>query len=189
MTDEEIISLYFDRSEEAIAAAQRKYGGYCHAFVGRMLGRTQDVEEVMNDLWLRAWDSIPPNHPENLRLYLAKIGRNLAYNRLRENRSAKRGDGADAVLDELSEILGSGSTEEVLEAKELRRAVNRFLRAQPQRECDIFVRRCFFAESAGEIATRYGLRPNTVTVSLQRTRKKLRDYLTKEGIYERIRSI
>ena len=28
MTDEEIISLYFDRSEEAIAATQRKYDGY-----------------------------------------------------------------------------------------------------------------------------------------------------------------
>ncbi len=181
ITDEEIISLYFDRSEEAIAAAQCKYGGCCHALVGRMLGRTQDVEEVMNDLWLRAWDSIPPGRPENLRLYLAKIGRNLACNRLRENRTAKRGVEADAVLKELSEILGGNSTEQAVYAKELQKAVNGFLRQLPERECSIFVRRCFYADSADEIAARYGLRPNTVTVSLHRTRKKLREYLIKEG--------
>ena len=66
-------------------------------------------------------------------------------------------------------------------AKELSRAVNAFLHRLPRRDCDIFVRRCFYAESPEEIASRYHLRPNTVTVSLHRTRKKLREYLHKEG--------
>ena len=181
MTDEEIISLYFDRREEAIAATQRKYDGYCRSILARLLGSPRDVEECLSDTWLKAWLSIPPERPENLRLYLAKIGRNLALNRLRERRAVRRGDGADAVLDELSEVLGANSTEEMVDAKELQRAVNAFLRRLPERECSIFVRRCFYAESSGEIATRYGLRPNTVTVSLHRTRKKLREYLHKEG--------
>lgn len=181
MTDEEIISLYFDRSEEAIAATQRKYDGYCRSLLSRILGSPRDVEEVLSDIWLRAWMSIPPNRPAELRLYLAKIGRNLALNRLREGRAARRGEGADAVLEELSEVLGGNSTEEVVDGKELQRAVNDFLHRLPRRECDIFVRRCFYAESTAEIAVRYGLRPNTVTVSLHRTRKKLREYLHKEG--------
>ena len=181
MTDEEIIGLYFARDEGAIAASQASHGGYCRALVGRMLRSPQDVEEVLSDVWLRAWESIPPNRPGDLRLYLAKIGRNLAINRLRDGRAAKRGDGADGVLDELAEVLGGVSTEEEFDGMELRRAVNRFLHTLPARECDIFVRRCFYAESARDIARRYGLRPNTVTVSLHRTRSKLRDYLTKEG--------
>lgn len=181
MTDEEIISLYFDRSEEAIAATQRKYDGYCRTLVGRILGSPRDVEEIVSDTWLRAWLSIPPARPESLRLYLAKIGRNLALNRLRDGRAARRGDGADAVLEELSEVLGGISTEEMVDAKELQRAVNGFLRRLPRRDSDFFVRRCFYAESAEEIAARYALRPNTVTVSLHRTRKKLREYLQKEG--------
>ena len=181
MTDEEIISLYFDRSEEAIAATQRKYDGYCRTLIGRFLGSPRDVEETLSDTWLKAWLSIPPARPENLKLYLAKIGRNLALNRLRERRAVRRGDGADAVLEELSEVLGSNSTEEIVDAKELQRAVNSFLHRLPRRDADIFVRRCFYAESADEIAGRYGLRPNTVTVSLHRTRKKLREYLIKEG--------
>ena len=181
MTDEEIIALYFDRSEEAIAATQRKYDGYCRSLIGRILGSPRDTEEIVSDLWLKAWLSIPPNRPGDLRLYLAKIGRNLALNRLREGRAAKRGDGADAVLEELSEVLGGSTTEELVEAKELRGAVNAFLRRLPRRDCDIFVRRCFYLEAPDEIAGRYGLRTNTITVSLHRTRKKLREYLVKEG--------
>ena len=60
-------------------------------------------------------------------------------------------------------------------------AFNTFLGRLPRRDCDIFVRRCFYLETANEIASRYGLRPNTITVSLHRTRKKLREYLIKEG--------
>ena len=167
MTDEEIISLYFDRSEEAIAATQRKFDGYCRSILSRLLGSSRDVEEVLSDTWLQTWLSIPPNRPENLKLYLAKIGRNLALNRLRERRAVRRGEGAEAVLEELSEVL--------------QKAVNAFVRGLPRRDGDIFVRRCFYAESAEEIASRYSMRPNTVTVSLHRTRKKLREYLIKEG--------
>ena len=181
MTDEEIISLYFDRSEEAIAATQRKFDGYCRSILSRLLGSSRDVEEILSDTWLQTWLSIPPNRPENLKLYLAKIGRNLALNRLRERRAVRRGEGVDAVLEELSEVLGGSSTEEIVDARELQKAVNTFLRGLPRRDGDIFVRRCFYAESADEIATRYSMRPNTVTVSLHRTRKKLREYLIKEG--------
>ena len=181
MTDEEIISLYFDRSEEAITATQQKFERYCRTLVGRILGSPRDTEEIISDIWLRAWLSIPPDRPRDLKLYLAKIGRNLALNRLRDGRAGKRGPQAGAVLEELSEILGTGSAEELVDAKELSRAVNAFLRRLPRRDSDIFVRRCFYAESAAEIAERYGLRQNTVNVSLHRTRTKLRDYLTKEG--------
>lgn len=181
MTDEEIISLYFDRSEEAITATQQKFERYCRTLVSRILGSPRDTEEIVSDIWLRAWLSIPPDRPRDLKLYLARIGRNLALNRLRDGRAEKRGPQADAVLEELSEILGTGSAEELVDAKELSRAVNAFLRRLPRRDSDIFVRRCFYAESAAEIAERYGLRQNTVNVSLHRTRTKLRDYLTKEG--------
>lgn len=181
MTDEEIITAYFDRDEGAIRLSQSRYGAYCRSLVARILGSPEDVEEVLSDLWLRAWDSIPPNKPGNLKLYLAKIGRNLACNRLREQSALKRGDGADAVLEELSEVLGGETTEDVMDAKELRIAVNRFLRTLPEKECNIFVRRCFYAESLDEIAKRFGMRKNTVSVTLHRTRAKLRDYLIKEG--------
>ncbi|MBQ5684560.1 MAG: hypothetical protein IIV27_02870 [Clostridia bacterium] len=48
MTDEEIISLYFDRSEEAIAATQRKYDGYCrrNGSVAALAGGDRDLRNI-----------------------------------------------------------------------------------------------------------------------------------------------
>ena len=99
MTDEEIITAYFRRDEAAIRLSQSRYGGYCRSLIARILGSPEDVEEALSDLWLRAWESIPPNRPNNLKLYLGRIGRNLACNRLRDGRAAKRVDGDDAVLE------------------------------------------------------------------------------------------
>ena len=63
MTDEEIISLYFDRNEEAIQETQRKYDSYCRSVITRILGNPRDAEETLSDVWLKAWLSIPPAHP------------------------------------------------------------------------------------------------------------------------------
>ena len=48
-------------------------------------------------------------------------------------------------------------------------------------EGNVLVRRYFFAESIADIARRYGLTENHVTVMLSRTRKKLKAHLLKEG--------
>ena len=65
-------------------------------------------------------------------------------------------------------------------ARELGEAVNRFVRALPRREGDVFIRRCFFADTTAEIAKRYGMSEGSVKAMLSRTRKKLRTYLESE---------
>ncbi|MCB7514769.1 hypothetical protein LI073_12340 [bacterium 210917-SL.2.15] len=61
------------------------------------------------------------------------------------------------------------------------RLLDRFLRTLPEKECSIFLRRYWFVDSVEEIARRYGLRSGAVKTRLHRTRRKLRDYLQKEG--------
>jgi len=58
--DARIIGLFEQRSEQAIAAVSGKYGGLCRSIAGRILSDTQDVEECVNDTWLRLWNAIPP---------------------------------------------------------------------------------------------------------------------------------
>ncbi len=182
MTDEEIIGLYFARDEQAIAESRRCYGGYCRSLISRLLDSPEDVEEILSDVWLRAWESIPPNRPKDLKLYLARIGRNLACNRLREANAQKRSSGPALVLEELAECLPGGCTpEDALSQKELSAAISRFLRTLPPRESDLFLRRYFHAEELPDIARRYGIRKNTVSVTLHRTRERLRKYLLQEG--------
>ena len=185
MEDTAIIDLYWDRDERAIEETDRKYGNYCYTVADNVLNSREDSEECVSDTWLRAWNSMPPQRPGVLRAFLAKITRNLAFDRYRARSAAKRGGGTmEAVLDELAECAdpsGSWNAEASYEAKELREAINRFAGGLSERECGLFVRRYFFAEAIPDIARRYQMTENNVTVSLSRIRKKLRRYLTEGG--------
>ena len=144
---------------------------------------TEDSEECVNDTWLHAWNAIPPQRPRTLRLFLAKITRNLSFDRFNARNAEKRGGGEIVViLDELAECLDSGAnTEAAYEEEELRQCIQHFVRALPEREGNVLVRRYFFADPVADIAKRYALTENHVMVILSRTRKKLKAYLLKEG--------
>ncbi len=184
MDDNRIIELFFARDESAIEQTAKRYGEYCRAAVKRILDSDEDAEEVLNDTYLRAWKSIPPERPEHLRLYLAKIARNLALNRLKE-RSAERRGGKNAVflcLDELAQVLPSPERiEDEQEERELIASINRFLRTVPERDASIFINRYFHTEPTDIIARRYGLSQANVQKILLRTRNKLKAHLINEG--------
>ena len=78
MTDEEIISLFFERSEQAISELAAKHGKAVARIVRNILSDEEDVKECVNDTWLGVWNSIPPNRPDPLRAYVCRIARNLA---------------------------------------------------------------------------------------------------------------
>lgn len=183
MEDSQLIELFWQKNQDAITETARQYGAYCFAVAEHILHNPEDSEECVNDTWLRAWNAIPPQRPEVLRLFLAKITRNLAFNRFQARNAEKRGGGEIAlVLDELGECLGGGADAAAeYEARELAQCIRRFVGTLPDRERNVLVRRYFFAEPAAEIARRYGLTENHVMVMLSRTRKKLRAYLLKEG--------
>ena len=93
MEDNKIIELYFERNAEAIKATDCKYGPYCFSIANNILHNKEDSEECVNDTWFQAWNAMPPKRPERLRLFLAKITRNLSFNRFELQRAGKRGGG------------------------------------------------------------------------------------------------
>lgn len=183
MDDQRIISLYFKRDEQAIADTAQKYGKYCFSVAKNILPNEQDCEECVNDTYNKAWNSIPPQSPVNFKLFLAKITRNLALDKLKYESRQKRGLGESVLaLEEIGEIVSDGeSIMDALEKKALSEAINRFLRAIPERDCDIFVSRYFYIESTKKIAQKYSLSHSNVLKILSRTRIKLREYLISEG--------
>ena len=183
MDDEQILDLYFARDEQAVAETDRKYGGYCFSLANGILNSEQDAEETISDTYLKAWNTIPPHRPSVFRLFLAKITRNLAFSRWRQNTAGKRGGGEmQLVLDELAECIAAPvGVEEQISAKELGKTIRAFLDTLPVREQDIFLGRYFFVEESETIARRYGMKPATVLRTLSRTRAKLKKYLTREG--------
>lgn len=183
MQDSEILDLYFNRNELAIVETDRKYGGYCFHVANAILQCEEDAEETLSDTLLHAWNAIPPQRPGVLKMFLAKITRNLAFTRWRSRNAAKRGSGeTELVLEELAECIpGRERVDDRLNAKELAAAIRAFLDTLPEREQDIFLRRYFFAEESSAIAARYGMKAANILRILSRTRGKLRNYLTQEG--------
>ena len=183
MEDSKIIDLFFERSEQAVDELDRKYGAVIRKTASNLLRDRLDAEECVNDTYLGVWNSIPPHRPEPLIAFVCKIARNLAVSKLRSETAAKRGRGTDLILDELAEILPSGTdVEETYEARELLDGVNRFLETLPYTDRYLFVRRYFYADPVNEIAAAVHEREHRVTARLYRLREKLRNTLKKEGL-------
>lgn len=184
MKDHEIIDLYWDRDETAIARTSEKYGGYCHTVSYNILNSNEDAEECVNDTWLGAWRSMPPKRPGNLAAYLGKITRNLSLNRLKQYKAEKRGGSqTDLALYELEDCIPSSSTvEQIVEEKELAAVISRFLYAQPEQKRNIFIRRYWYLYSIRDIAGTYGMSESKAASMLFRMRGELKAYLEKEGI-------
>lgn len=183
MEDTKIIDLYFARDERAVAETAKKYGSYCFTLANSILQNRQDAEETVSDTYWKTWNAIPPQQPSVLKLFLARITRNLAFSRWRILTAEKRGGGEMAlVLEELSDCLAAPeSVEDSLNRKELAKAIRSFLDTIPSREQDIFLRRYFFVEESETIARRYGMKSAAVLRTLSRTRAKLKRFLEKEG--------
>lgn len=183
MEDARIIELLWRRDEAGLQGARESYGALCTGLADNLLGSREDAEECFSDALLRLWNSVPPERPQHLRAYLAKLTRSAAIDRLRALMAEKRGGGvSDALIDELAEcVSGREDAESETMTRALGEAISRFLRNIPARQRTLFVRRYFRGEPVQELAGRFGMRANSVTVSLKRTREKLRAYLEQEG--------
>lgn len=184
MENEQIVKLYFQRDQQAITATARKYASYCHSIAYRILENHPDAEGVVNDTHLGPWNSIPPTRPVSLPAYFRKISRRLALNRWRSHQTKKRGGGETALaLEELADCIPWGrSAQAELEGKELEKSVNRFVRELPLTEQRIFVLRYWHLFPIRAIAEKYQISESKVKSQLSRTRKKLGNYLEKEGL-------
>ena len=182
MEDSEIIHLFFERSEQAIDELNRKYGAVVKKTAAHILNDRLDMEECVNDTYLRVWNSIPPHAPNPLLGYVCKIARNLAVNRYHANRAEKRSGNYALILDEMEDCIPSGvSVETEYDAKELSAAINRFLSTLNKEDRFLFVRRYWYADSVTELAVLTNGSANRISVRLFRLREKLRITLMKEG--------
>lgn len=184
MNDNEIVGLFFKRDERALYESKLRYGGLLFTVSKNVLGSDEDAEECVNSALLKAWQTIPPNRPERLGLYLMRIVRSISFNLFKHKNRQRRGGGEAAlVLEELKEVIPvGGDTASEAEYNELKAAVNAFLLSLPERERRVFVSRVFRVEPVKAVAEANGMTENAVMSLLSRTRKKLRQYLIKEEL-------
>lgn len=183
MKDQEILDLYWQRSEQAITETAAQYGKYCYAIAYNILNCSQDAEESVNDTYLAAWNTIPPQRPSCFSAFLGKITRHISLDRWKYQNRKKRGKGqVDICLEELEECISDRMTaEDPLLRKELMQRIVTFLGGLPKVERQVFVCRYWYSDSTQSIAQRFSFSESKVSSILHRTRKKLRKTLEKEG--------
>ena len=164
MDDQNIIALYWARSETAISETAQKYGGYCFSIAKNILTNHEDAEESVNDTYLTAWNAMPPRRPSILATFLGKITRRLAIDRWRYRNACKRGGGeVTLALDELEDCASQDSLE---------KAMDRL----------VFLSRYWYLDPIADIAEHFGFSVSKVTSMLRRTRGRLRQALEKEEL-------
>lgn len=183
MQDNEILDLFFERSEQAIAETDTKYGGYCFQIAWNILENREDSEESVNDTYLAAWNAIPPRRPSCFSAFLARVTRHISIDRWRRRSAQKRGGGELVLaLEELEHCASSHNTEQKLEQQEITRVLNTFLASLPETERNVFLCRYWYLDSIQTIADRAGFTRSKVASMLHRTRGKLRTALEKEEL-------
>ena len=183
MEDEQIVDLYWQRNEQAIAETDGKYGPYLMKIARNVLEDPEDSRESVNDTYFAAWNSMPPQRPSILSAYLAKLTRCTAIDRFRQRTRIKRGGGEYVLsLSELEGICSGGNTtERAVDGRLLGEAINRFLRTLTPQARRAFIGRYYFMDPMAEVARYCGMSESKAKSMLHRTRGKLKTYLEKEG--------
>ena len=184
MEDEKIIELYFERKESAISETAEKYGNYLYKIAFNILSDNEDSEESVNDTYMSAWNTIPPEKPNIFSAFLSKITRYISLNRYRAKKTEKRGGGEiDAAFEEIEECVPDKSDiYDEIEAKELAKMISDYLKKLPETERKIFVCRYYYLDSLSDISKQFGFSRSKIASMLHRTRKKILSHLEKEGV-------
>lgn len=181
MDDRELISLLFERSEQAIPELKDRFGRLIRKVAVSVTGSDEDAEEIENDTYLALWERIPPEKPDPLGAYVCAAARNLSLKRRRASSAEKRSEGLSVPLEELDNVLRSDELSERLSARELGELINSFLSGLDKQSRTLFIRRYYFCESVGDAARALGISENNAFVKLSRIRQRLKKHLEKEG--------
>ena len=182
VTDKEIVELYLARDEKASVYCTQKYSASLHRLASSLLLDGRDAEECVNDTFLKTWNAIPPNKPEHLFPFLARICRCTAVDIIRRNKAEKRDCLVVELTHEMEECIPDSIGDAEVPEETLKTLMNDFLGTLSKDKRMIFVRHYWFGETISEISKRYGFSESKVKTSLHRTREKLRKFLEKKGV-------
>ena len=172
LEDEYIVLPVGKRTEEVnevISLSETAGFIYIHA------DQAEDIEELASDVFVALWRAPQPLRTEHLRGWLGKVARNQAISFLRRQHM-------QLVRDEDCILVDDRDAQKLLEAKERSALLNAALAALTSEDREIFLRRYYYNQTAGQIAEALHMNPSTVRSRLLRGRQSLRTELQKGDV-------
>lgn len=185
LDDAEIVDLYWQRNEIAVEHTQLKYGSLCSSISNNILRNHWDVEECLNDMYNAAWNTIPPQRPNSLKMYVCKLIRCISINKATYNNADKRDKRKTVSFEEIETELQKSFVPELVtdDSTHLTEVINEYLSCLPEKKRTIVVLRYWHCMSLVDIAKRTGININTVKTILSREVRNMKHYFEKEGVY------
>lgn len=181
--DADIVDMYLERNENAIAETKSKYGKRLQSISYNITADRSAAEEAENDTYFAAWNNIPPKEPyDYFYAFLARIVRNASLSFCRSMSRLKRSAFITELSEEMEQCIPSGEDiADKLEGDILAERISDFLKSKSEEKRNIFMRRYWYLDSVQVIAKRFDLTESNVKVTLFRLRNELKEYLEKEG--------
>lgn len=180
LDDAELSALVTKGSAEALEVLYNRFGRVVLAFATRMMGDRQIGEEVVQEVFIRAWRQ-SANYSSSRGSYITwilSITHNLAIDELRKrNRRPQRAGSADPML-LLGNVRDTGpSVEESAEVLELREVMVKALNSLPPLQREAVELAFYSGLTQREVAERLDEPLGTIKTRIRLGMKKLREYL------------
>lgn len=181
--DEKIIDMYWSRNPDAIQETANKYGPMLQSVAYNILSDFQDCEECQNDTFLKLWNAIPSARPHFFPAYIVQVIRQVAIGRYREKSRTKRVPSQLTLsLEEVKQLGGEQSVEDVCEAKELGRMISEYVKNLNEEQQHIFIDHFYLAEPVEKTASELHISTRTVYRKIERIKQDLKKYLERNGV-------
>lgn len=180
LDDVALLRRVSDRRQEALAELFDRYSRLLLALTGRILGRAQEAEEVVQESFLQAWSQAGNYNPEraSVSTWLVLIARSRALDRLRSRKVSERTVEAAGAEAPATHTSPEGPAAVLFRERRLR--VGEELAKLPPEQRQVLNLAFFEGLTQREIAERTGIPLGTVKTRTLLAMQKLRAALRSE---------
>lgn len=187
LPDEQLMERVRAGDGRAIATLYDRYGVLVFSLALRMLNDRESAEELVQEVFLRAWRQAASYQPGLGRLstWLLGIARNLAVDELRRRgaRPQRAGGDTEERLNQIASPRNEDPAEQVSAATQ-RQEIQRALQELPEAQRQVIELAYYGGLTQSEIAERLGDPLGTVKTRMRLATRKLRDLLREDQVLE-----
>ncbi|MDF2474154.1 MAG: polymerase, sigma-24 subunit, subfamily [Lachnospiraceae bacterium] len=184
MKDEAIVSLIYEKDELGLLKLADKYEKLLiHIAAGILGSRSRDIEECVNDTYLKLWNHIERYDMDkaSLKTYLKVIVRNTAINKLRDLSKREERELPEDISDIAKYYIDqSQSVEGQIFSKESMKHLNKVISGLSERDKELVIRKYFYLQSSKEIAKATKMTVTAIDSRISRLRNKMKQEFLKE---------
>lgn len=178
--DKELVRRIVDRQQAAVAELYDRYSSMLMALAYRVLGNSQDAEEILQETFLQVWNQASRYDPKrsSVSTWLVLIARSRAIDRLRSRQVQMRTVTAAQQEKPISHTSPTGVGDVLLH--EQRNRLRQEMSQLPQKQREVLELAFYGGATQSEIAAQTGIPLGTVKTRTLLAMKKLRAALQEE---------